>query len=167
MPIPVQNPEPLRLPPLAAVSDLAKWTGQTIAEADPRAGAVLSHASNRVRVYTRMTWVTEGGELTDVPDIVRDVVVRVAARAFRNPEDLDSVTLDDGTKRWGSVRGLVLTDEDREDLAEFRMVAPPSGFGVVGTTRGDDFLSTIYVPTAPAPSGYPFPWYDSDDPAVS
>ena len=90
--------------------------------------------------------------------------MRVAARAWRNPEDLDSVTLDDGTKRWGSVRGLVLTEEDREDLSQYRTNGTPSGMGILGTYRGDDFGSeTIYVPTAPEPAGYPFPFLSAED----
>lgn len=156
----------MALPSLATVSDLAAWVGRDIPANDPRAGAVLSHASTRVRAYVRpVTWVDETGSLTDVPDAVRDVVVRVAARAWRNPEDLDSVTLDDGTKRWGSVRGLVLTTEDREDLDQFRSGSTlPNGIGTVSTYRGDDFSDdTIYVPTAPEPAGYPFPWLSTDD----
>lgn len=154
----------MALPPLATVSDLAAWLGRAIPDADPRAGAVLSHASTRVRAYARQTWVDANGDLTDVPDVVRDVTVRVAARAWRNPENLDSVTLDDGTKRWGSVRGLALSDEDMEDLAQFRVGALPSGLGILGTYRGDAGLSdTVYVPTGPPPSGYPFPFLSTDD----
>lgn len=153
----------MALPPLAEVSDLAAWVGRTISDNDPRAGAVLSHASTRVRTYVGLTWTDEADALTEVPDIVRDVVVRVAARAWRNPEDLDSVTLDDGTKRWGSTRGLVLTDEDREDLASFRDSGVPSGLGVMTTYRDDPAASTIYVPTAPEPSGYPFPFLTTED----
>lgn len=156
----------MALPPLADVSDLAAWVGRDIPDADPRAGAVLSHASTRVRAYVRpVTWTDESGTLLEIPDIVRDVVVRVAARAWRNPEDLDSVTLDDGTKRWGSVRGLILTDEDRQDLDQFRSgSALPAGIGTVSTYRGDaPFDDTLYVPTAPEPSGYPFPWYAAGD----
>lgn len=140
---------------LAEVVDLAGWLGREISDLDPRARAVLSHASTRVRTYAQKTWDDE-----TIPDVVRDVTVRVAARAWRNPEDLDSVTLDDGTKRWGSVRGLALTDEDRADLEQFRSKAAlPSGLGVVGTYRGDAVIDTVYVPTGPPPSGYPFPWY--------
>ena len=156
----------MALPPLAAVSDLAVWVGRAIPDNDPRAGAVLSHASTRVRTYVRpVTWTDAQGALTEVPDIVRDVVVRVAARAWRNPEDLDSVTLDDGTKRWGNVRGLVLTEEDREDLDQFRTgSALPNGIGTVSTYRDDGGLDdTVYVPTGPPPAGYPFPWYSADD----
>lgn len=154
----------MALPSLATVSDLAAWVGRAIPDNDPRAGAVLSHASTRVRAYVRpTTWVDDQNELSEVPDIVRDVVVRVAARAWRNPEDLDSVTLDDGTKRWGSTRGLVLTDEDREDLAAYRSDDTPSGIGIFSTYRDDVRADTIYVPTAPAPSGYPFPFLAADD----
>lgn len=158
----------MALPPLADVSDLASWVGREIPVTDPRAGAVLSHASTRVRTYAGLTWVNDAGELSDVPDVVREVTVRVAARAWNNREELDSVTLDDGTKRWGTIRGLVLTDEDREDLAQFRGNTTPAGFGVLRTTRGDDFAGgTVYVPTAPEPAGYPFPWYASDDPFIA
>ncbi|GHJ59137.1 hypothetical protein NOK12_16550 [Nocardioides sp. OK12] len=159
----------MALPPLATVDDLAAWVGREIPSADPRAGAVLSHASTRVRTYAGLTWTDETGALVaDVPDVVRDVTVRVAARAWSNREELDSVTLDDGTKRWGTTRGLVLTDEDRADLAQFRGTTAPAGFGVVRTTRGDDLGDdTIYVPTAPAPAGYPFPWYSANDPFIA
>lgn len=157
----------MTLPPLALVSDLAAWVGMSIADTDPRAGAVLSHASTRVRTYARQSWTDDLGALAAVPDVVRDVTVRVAARAWRNPEDLDSVTLDDGTKRWGQVRGLSLTDEDKEDLAQFRGSGLPAGLGVVSTYRGDgDFGNTVYVSTGPPPSGYPFPWYAADDPFI-
>lgn len=158
----------MALPSLAAVSDLAAWVGQAIPDADPRAGAVLSHASTKVRSFTGQTWVDDTNTLTDVPDAVAQVVVRVASRAWLNPEGLDSVTLDDGTKRWGSLRGLVLTDEDRDDLSEFVPIGGRTqGFGVIATTRGDDpAFSTLYVPTAPEPSGEPFPWYDANDPLV-
>ena len=158
----------MALPPLATVNDLSAWIGRSLTDTGEtmRAEAVLSHASTRVRTYVGQSWVDESGELGDVPDVVRDVTVRVAARAFRNPEDLDSVTLDDGTKRWGAVRGLALTDEDREDLAAFLDKTLPAGLGVLSTTRDDPAGSTLYVPTAPEPSGYPFPWYDADDPLV-
>lgn len=153
----------MALPSLAQVSDLAAWVGRDIPAADPRAGAVLSHASTRVRTYAGQSWTNVDGSLATVPDVVRDVVVRVAARVWRNPEDLDSVTLDDGTKRWGSTRGLVLTDEDREDLAAYRPNGMPNGIGTLGTYRDDCVSDTIYVPTGPAPSGYPFPFLSSDD----
>lgn len=154
----------MALPSLAAVSDLAGWIGRAIPDNDPRAGAVLSQASNRVRRVTGQTWVDDAGALTNVPDIVRDVVVRVAARVWMNPEGLDSVTLDDGTKRWGTVRGLALTDGDLADLSQWLPKTDLGGFGTISTHRGDPIPTTTYVPTAPEPSGEPFPWYSTDDP---
>lgn len=148
----------MALPPLATVSDLAAWVGREIPDNDPRAGAVLSHASTRVRSFTRQTW-----DAADVPDAVQAVTVRVAARAWQNPENLDSVTVDDGTKRWGVVRGLALTDEDREDLAPYVINPTPYGIGILSTYRDDPHSSTLYVPTAPAPSGEPFPFLHPDD----
>ena len=153
----------MALPPLATVSDLAAWLGRTIPDGDARAGAVLAHASTRIRQYVGLTWVDAAGELETVPDAVAEVTVRVAARAYRNPEDLDSVTLDDGTKRWGSVRGLALTEGDREDLAPYRVGPGASGLGVLSTYREDPADSTLYVPTAPEPAGYPFPFLHPDD----
>ena len=155
----------MALPPLAEPTALAEWLGRDSVLSDARAGAVLSHASTKVRRYTGQAWVDEVGALTEVPDIVAEVTVRVAARAYLNPEDLDSVTLDDGTKRWGTTRGLVLTDEDKEDLAEYVPVTGViEGFGTISTNRGDTMGDeTVYVPTAPEPAGYPFPWYDASD----
>ena len=44
---------------------------------------------------------------------------------------------------------------------------PNPGFSFGRTTRGDEWpLDTVYVPTGPAPSGYPFPWYSADDPFI-
>ena len=54
--------------------------------------------------------------------------------------------------------------EDREDLAQFLSKTLPSGLGVLSTVRDDRADSTLYVPTAPEPSGYPFPWLDTDAP---
>lgn len=153
----------MALPPLAQVSDLAAWLGRSIDSADPRAGAVLSQASNRVRAYTHQTWVDDAGALTDVPDVVRDVTVRVAARVWRNPEGLDSITLDDGTKRWGSIRGLAFDDDDLADLSGYVINPRPSGLGILSTYRDERRGSTIYVPTAPSPSGDPFPFFSADD----
>ena len=155
------------LPPLAEASDLAAWVGQDIPVADPRAGAVLSAASALVRSYTGQTWV-EADALTDVPDIVNAVVVQVAARVWLNPAGLESVTLDDGTRRWGSRAGsgVVLTDADKDALAGFRETGASTGIGSVSLTGGSYTLDSIYVPTGPPPSGPPFPWYAADDPLV-
>jgi len=155
----------MALPPLAAVSDLAAWVGRDIPDADPRAGAVLSAASAIVRSEVDQTWVDDQGALTEVPDDVAVVVVQVAARVWLNPSGLESLTIDDATRRWSSSGplGLHLTDSERAILAKYRTVGQPRGIGVLSTTRGDDYGRTLYVPTAPEPSGYPFPWYDSQE----
>lgn len=155
----------MALPPLAQVSDLAAWVGQTIESADPRAGAVLSAASALVRGYTKKTWVDENGELAGVPEDASAVVVQVAARAWLNPNP--------NLKNWNkgpfaegyfdaASLGLYLSAADKDALADYRETGASTGLGTIGITRGDVGYDTAYVPTAPAPSGYPFPWYAAD-----
>lgn len=153
----------MALPPLASEADLAAWVGQADALSDPRAGAVLSAASSLVRAHTGQSW-PDPEVSTPVPDVVQAVVVQVAGRVWSNPDGLTSVTLDDGTRRWqpGST-GLMLTDAEKELLAEFSESGRPSGLGVISTTRGEPGGATIYVPTGPPPSGPPFPWYSTED----
>lgn len=155
----------MALPPLAEVSDLAAWVGQTIESADPRAGAVLSAASSLVRAYTGETWADDQGALGEVPDEVAAIVVQAAARVWSNPDGLTSVTIDDSTRRWGdaAAAGLYLTAAERDTLAPYRASASSTGLGTIGITRGDLGNDTIYVPTGPPPSGPPFPWYSTDD----
>jgi hypothetical protein len=147
--------------PLADVSALAAWVGQDIDLADPRAEAVLSAASTLVRAHTGQTWETATGAPLDVPEVVSVVTVQVAARVWNNPDGLTSVTVDDGTRRWGDGGGaLRLTDADREALRPHK-VGGNSSIGSLSVAAGSGSLDTIYVPTAPAPSGYPFPWYST------
>lgn len=155
----------MALPPLASVSDLAAWVGQAIPDADPRAGAVLSAASALVRSYAGQTWSIDGTTLDDdLPPVVAAVVVQVAARVWTNPAGLTSVTLDDATRRWGESGsvGLYLTEHEKATLADFSLSASP-GVGVLSFTRGEGSHDTVYVPTAPEPSGPPFPWYSAED----
>lgn len=149
----------MALLPLAFPSDLAAWTGQAIPDTDPRAGAVLSAASALVRSYTGRTW-----EDVDVPDDVIGVVVQVAARVWFNPAGLEYHGVDDARRGWGQGGrlGLRLEPSDRETLAP-HMVDASSGLSTIGITTGAPTSDTIYVPTAPAPSGEPFPWYSTDD----
>lgn len=157
----------MALPPLANVADLAAWVGQEIPDGDPRAGAVLSAASALVRAYTSQTWVDDDGSPIEVPEDVAAVVVQVAARVWMNPGGLESVTLDDGTRRWGSGGGLglYLTESEKEILGAHVDGGPPD-LGTVSFTVGAVNDPTIYVPTGPPPSGYPFPWYSGNDPML-
>lgn len=154
-------------PPLATPSDLAAWVGltETSVSEDPRAGAVLSAASALVRAYTGETWTKDDGSLGVVPDDVAAIVVQVAARVWSNPDGLTSVTIDDSTRRWGEsgTAGLYLTAAEKEMLQGYRSSSSSTGLGSIGITRGDVGHDTIYVPTGPPPSGYPFPWYAADD----
>lgn len=151
------------LPP--PVGDLAAWVGQDIPDSDPRAVAVLSAASSLVIGYAEKTteWVAD----VEVPGDVASIVVQVAARVWLNPGGLQSVTVDDATRRWfdGAANGLDLTDREKSILDRFRTNA--SGLGVLSTTREDPSTGTIYVPTSPPPAGYPFPWYDASDPFLA
>lgn len=154
----------MALPPLAPVSDLAAWVGREIPDNDPRAGAVLSAASALVRSYAGQSWTADDGNLADVPDVVTAVVVQVAGRVWVNPDGLTSATIDDGTRRWGESgsAGLYLSQHEKDILADYASVEQ-SDLGTLSVTRGTLGPDTIYVPTAPAPSGPPFPWYAAED----
>lgn len=154
----------MALPPLATVSDLAAWVGREIPDNDPRAGAVLSAASALVRSHSGQTWVDGSNALADVPDVIAAVVVQVAGRVWVNPSGLTSATIDDATRRWGEAgtAGLYLTPHEKDVLADYT-IGGQSDLGTLSVTRGAIGMDTIYVPTAPEPSGPPFPWYASED----
>lgn len=155
----------MALPSLAEVGDLASWVGQSIDSEDPRAKAVLSAASALVRAHTGETWVDDTQALTEVPDMVAVVVVQVAARVWLNPAGLTSVTVDDATRRWGEsgTVGLYLTEAEKATLADYSATGLPDDLGTISVTRGTLPANSVYVPTAPGPSGPPFPWYAADD----
>ena len=145
------------LPP--PVSSLAAWIGQSIETDDPRAEAVLSAASNMVSAYAGKDWSTE-----DAPADVVDIAVQAAARVYLSPANPNIRNWNKGPFGEGyfdaAANGLYLTDEEKTVLNRFRTAA--FGLGTVSTTRGSVTDGTIYVPTGPEPSGYPFPWYAAD-----
>ena len=154
-------------PPLVNVDDLAAWIGQDIpTDGATRAGAVLSGASALVRGFTGKTWVDTAGNLEEVPDVVQTVVLQVAERKWltKNP-NLRTETQGPFAKGYfDSVSaGLYLTDEDKEALSEFQSGSAATGLGTLSMTTGARADSTVYVPTGPPPSGYPFPWYDGSE----
>lgn len=154
----------MALPPLASVPDLAAYVGEEIPEDDQRAGAVLRMASSVVRAYVGKTF--EGGT---VPDGAADVTLDMAARVWFNPAGLVQDGVDDTTRRWAESKvseGFYLTAANKMILDSLRD-RPQGGLYTLGVTRGDQSVNgTVYVPTGPPPSGYPFPWYDSDDPLI-
>lgn len=149
-----------RLPSLATVYDLAARAGEAISIDDKHAGAVLDMASALVRSYVGKTWAEDGAV---VPDAAVFVVVDVAFRAWTNPEGLIADAIDDGSRRWSerAAEGFYLTAANRTMLDSLR--SSRRGLWTLGTTRGDDVMDTVYVPTGPPPSGYPFPLYAADD----
>lgn len=147
--------------PLATVEDLSAFVDEDIDDTNRRAAAVLRMASNFVRAYTRIAWGS--GDHLDVPESIADVVVDVAARMWFNPEALVNDQIDDSRRGWGdsAAEGMYLTAANKAMLAPHVAKSPSvGGLRTVGTTRTDfPADGTIYVPTGPPPSGYPFPWY--------
>jgi hypothetical protein len=143
------------LPP--PIADLAAWVGQDIASDDLRAGAVLSAASSLVSGYAGKDWSVD-----EAPDDVAAIVVQVAARVWSNPTGAVSWTKGPFSERYtdNAALGLYLTEAEQTVLNRFRTVA--SGLGTLSVTRGEGESDTIYVPTGPAPAGYPFPFYAAD-----
>lgn len=146
---------------LASVEDLAAFVGEPIEKDDKRALAVLGMVSSYVRAETGTQW--GDGDHADVPDAIRDVVVDVAARVWFNPEGLVGDDIDDSSRRWSdtAAEGMYLTAANRSMLRAYMSSSRASGgLRTVSTTRGEGRADdTIYVPTGPPPSGYPFPWY--------
>ena len=154
----------MALTPLATIADLAARAGEEIPADDPQAGSVLSMASALVRAYVGNDWVSG-----DVPDAATQVTIDVAYRVWTNPEGLVGDAVDDANRRWSessASEGFYLTKANKLILDSLRTPAASRGVWTLGVEKGDDYLGTVYVPTAPAPSGDPFPWYTADDPLI-
>lgn len=151
----------MALPLLASLDQLEAWPGVTIDDQDA-ATAVLSAASAWVRAYTGKTgsddWAAE------VPAEVSTIVVQVSARILASP--------DAHVKTWvkgefsetyfdTASLGLYLTDHEKAMLDGYKVRR--RGLSTLSTTRGDFEDSTLYVPTAPEPSGYPLPFLSTED----
>lgn len=123
--------------PYASTADLGAWVGETIADLDPRAQAVVMAASTLVRS-------TVGAAVADawttVPGEVRQVTVQVASRVWFNPQGVVADSVDDFSRRWdtGGESGVYLTDAEKDMLSPFQ--ARPKGLWTLGTTRGGDDL---------------------------
>ena len=153
------------LPLLAEVTDLAGFTGDQIAADDLRARAVLRMASSVVRAYAGRKWENVG----DIPEAAQDVTLDVAARVWYNPTGVAQDAVDDANRRFPeqvAAEGFYLTASNKMVLDGLRH-KPNGGLWTLGVEKGDGYgLDTIYVPTGPPPSGYPFPWYTADDPLI-
>lgn len=147
---------------LAQPTELGDFLGETIAEGDKRALSVLSVASSVVRAYvgpSAQEWDDEG-----IPDGARDVTIDVAARVWLNPGGLERDAIDDVQRGFGQQahERFYLTAANRMILDALR--PRTGGLFTVSVAAAEPPLDTIFVPTGPPPSGYPFPWYDVDDP---
>ncbi|MFJ9574333.1 hypothetical protein [Streptomyces bacillaris] len=90
---------------------------------EDRARALLSDASDIVREATGLPaeeWPTR------TPATVRQIVMRLASRAFDNPLGLSSESVGDLSYRMGrqQTNGLFLLQEEREALAEALGLSP-------------------------------------------
>lgn len=152
----------MALAPLAEPTELGDLIGEELDPADKRAVSVLSIASDLVRAY--IGWAEDPDP---VPDVARSVALNVAARAWQNPAYAESDAVGEMQWRFGTQapEGFYLSKSDKLMLNGLRRSSRP-GLFTIETTRGEDYLDTVYVPTGPPPSGYPFPWYAADDPTV-
>lgn len=150
---------PTTYPPLATVADLAIRVQETIADADPLAVYFMRAASATVRAYVGKNWVnTAGDALVDVPDVVHDITVEVAARVWMNPEGNTQETAGPFTERRPELYAdsFFLTGTEKSKLGAMRS----SGLGGLWTiqqTRGDNTVPYTTVPVTPLP-GEPLPY---------
>jgi hypothetical protein len=123
--------------PFADVAALAAWVGQTLANDDARALAVLSAASSIIEAEVGSDVVEEW---ETIPGDVVAVTVQVAARVWWNPQGLVADAIDDYSRRWENAgeSGIYLTAGERDLLSKYR-TSGPKGLWTLGTTRGDDY----------------------------
>jgi hypothetical protein len=149
---------------VASVHDLAAWLGEDI-DNEARAEAILAAASTLVRSRTGRAWVDADGEqLEDVTDndfeLVKTVVVQVAARVWLNPRGLTQETtgpFSTTLAAWASL-GLSLTEDEAAMLPVVRDGRP--GLWTQATTREDpqsdlpdiylDVVGSEQIPHVPA-----------------
>src|SRR5690349_10360648 len=138
--------------PYAEVTDLATWSGDTIADDDARAVAVLKAASVLVRTYVGSDVTTAWEE---VPDDVATVTVQVAARVWTNPNGAIAQTTGPFSVRYpeDGDAGLSLTQAERDLLSSYR--TKPSGLWSLGVTRDDvyldEYIDVVDQPNEPMP----------------
>lgn len=106
--------------PLAEVSDLEQWLGESISE-DERAKAVLylTRASNLIRSFAGASRVEAGGE---VEDSAFTITLAVTSRVWVNPDGAtqasDTTGSDTASRSWGpkGADGFYLTKSEKEEL---------------------------------------------------
>lgn len=146
--------------PLAGVTELADWLGETIAEgtADAkRALLCLRMASTLVRTEAGKTWLKDDGSLDSPPEVAVMVTVYCASRVYENREAQTRGGIDDLNEAWKvDEAGAYLTVSERRQVAALRGGKP--GLSTIGTTR----VEPCELPSGWVPTGTPdveFPWY--------
>lgn len=135
------------MPAFADADALSEWLGEDITDLKDRnrAARCLRAASNRIRRYTRRTWVDEDNRLIDpLPEDLEDVCLACAGRVYVNPtgETQWSRQIDDamdGGSRKVDEAGLYLTASEMQTLDGLVADRSPliGGLGVISTTRGE------------------------------
>lgn len=90
---------------LASLEDFEDRIAGGIAEEDAtRAQAVLDDASALVRAEAGKSWMSEAGMLeSDIPDVILTIVMKAAKRAFTNPDEVRSESIDNYSTSYGDV----------------------------------------------------------------
>lgn len=146
--------------PLAGVTELADWLGETITEASAeykRALLCLRMASALVRTEASKTWLKPDGELDSPPESAVMVTLYSASRAFENREAQTRGGIDDLNESWKvEEAGVYLTASERRQVGSLK--GGIAGLSTIGTTRVDEMQDPSgYVPTGTP--GVDFPWY--------
>jgi len=151
----------MALPSFADTEALQVWLGDEIpAERLGQADGMLAAASTLVRTVTGSAWVDAAGELewaepgededplderlVIVGEVIAQVTVAAAARAYRNPSGFVSETTGPFSTRLpdDAGQGLYLTAEERRSLAAavgaYRGSGSP-GLWTLATTRNDTY----------------------------
>lgn len=136
----------------ASVDDLNAWLEVDV-DNDERAEAILAAAYTLVRSKTGRAWVdADGVQLEDVTaddfELVKTVVVQVAARVWLNPQGVTQETTGPFSKSvaaWASL-GLSLTEDELAMLPITRDGTRPA-LWTQATTREDSVsdLPDIYL----------------------
>jgi hypothetical protein len=135
---------------IASVDDLATWLGVEITN-EERAEAILAAASTLVRSKSGRAWVDASGvQLADADDddfdIVKTIVVQVAARVWTNPHGITQETTGPysrSTAAWAAL-GLSLT-ESEADMLPILLDSKRPALWSMRTTRAESDVPDRYL----------------------
>lgn len=123
--------------PLATVTALENWLGDDLSDSFDRAFAMLDHASALVRIAAGETWSSGA-----VPDGIPQLVVRVAARMWPNPNGLRSSTTGPFS---GTFAENELTPAEKSEVWAIVHPGERRGLGTISTTRGPLETESVWV----------------------